>query len=243
MTDTSPSSNLADTNEAASNASSGSPGDLLGRPPIKRARAQLSCTPCRQGKLKCNRDHPVCDQCTKRGRKEACLYVPPPAKNKQAQNMRGRIRNLENLVVTLINQKSQEQGAATGESQCTTPQRQSQQATSKGPETPAKKEPDVDSFGQLRISNAGTENYVGATHWSNILKEIEEVKESLEDDDWAQDIQEDEWDHLSNWNLCLSQRILTHILQMLVRRSRSAFQSPSRKLCSSRSYIMLARQK
>ena len=95
--------------------------------------------------------------------------------------------------MTLINQKSQD-GAATGED--TVPQKQP--AAARLPETPAKEEPDVDSFGQLRISNAGNENYVGATHWSNILKEIEEVKESLEDDDWAQDIHDDEWDNFSN---------------------------------------------
>jgi hypothetical protein len=230
MTDASP-SNTSDNTEA-SHTNSGSPGDLLIRPPIRRARAQLSCTPCRQGKLKCNREHPVCDQCTKRGRKETCLYVPPPAKNKQAHNMRGRIRNLENLVVTLINQKSQVQGVPTG--QCT--DSQSQPTTSGGPEQPANEEPNVDSFGQLRISNAGNENYVGATHWSNILKEIEEVKESLRDDDWEQEIQEEEWDHFSNARFhCLHQGHLLTWSQMLVHRSHSASPSPPRKLCSSRS--------
>ncbi|KAK4550762.1 hypothetical protein LTR36_000341 [Oleoguttula mirabilis] len=70
----------------------------------KRARSQLSCTPCRLGKLKCNREKPACDQCTKRGRESACLFLPPPAKHKPAQNVKGRIRQLENLVVDLMNQ-------------------------------------------------------------------------------------------------------------------------------------------
>ena len=82
------------------------PGTTFARAPIKRARPQLSCTPCRQGKLKCNREQPICDQCSKRARE--CRYMPPP-QNKKTQNMRGRIRNLEDMVVNLLNQKEQEQ--------------------------------------------------------------------------------------------------------------------------------------
>ena len=109
-----------------SNGSGSSPSlapstELLSRPPIKRARPQLSCTPCRQGKLKCNREHPVCDQCAKRSRQDACQYVPPPPRNKQAQNMRGRIRNLESLVVNLINQKASEQDETTASAPKTNP--------------------------------------------------------------------------------------------------------------------------
>ncbi|KAF2192492.1 hypothetical protein K469DRAFT_731017 [Zopfia rhizophila CBS 207.26] len=164
--------------------------DLLSRPPIKRARAQLSCTPCRQGKLKCNREHPVCDQCTKRSRHNACQYVPPPSKNKQAQNMRGRIRNLENLVVNLINQKAQEQGTRDDTSEA---------AEGQAGDTVAQKEADdeanVESFGKLRISHAGAEtNYVGAGHWSSILKEIEDVKDSLDNEEEGDEPSEEVWD-------------------------------------------------
>ncbi|KAF2741355.1 hypothetical protein EJ04DRAFT_2556 [Polyplosphaeria fusca] len=171
-----------------------SPPDILGRAPIKRARPQLSCTPCRQGKLKCNREHPICDQCSKRSRHDACHYVPPPARNKQAQNMRGRIRNLESLVVNLINQKSQESG---------TPVKDIVTGAPNGDTRPDKDpdEADVESFGQLRISHAGEQtqtSYVGAGHWSSLLKEIEEVKEGLDDDDEAaEEAQEEEWDHFN----------------------------------------------
>ena len=155
--------------------------DLLARAPIKRARPQLSCTPCRQGKLKCSREHPVCDQCAKRSRHEACQYVPPPPRNKQAQNMRGRIRNLESLVVNLINQKQQETGEVP--------------VPIASVEQPATKESDElspETFGQLRISNQGNETYVGAAHWSAVLKEIEVVKNSIEDDEFED--QEEVWD-------------------------------------------------
>ncbi|KAF2007545.1 hypothetical protein P154DRAFT_454391 [Amniculicola lignicola CBS 123094] len=164
------------------------PADLLVRPPIKRARPQLSCVPCRQGKLKCSREHPVCDQCAKRSRHEACQYVPPPARNKQAQNMRGRIRNLENMVVNLINQKAQEQVPI-----------ESSVAEHNAPAPKEPEEPSAESFGMLRISHTGNEtNYVGAGHWSSLLKEIEEVKDSLDEDDGADEFSEDVWDEMDN---------------------------------------------
>jgi hypothetical protein len=132
--------------------------------------------------------------------------------------MRGRIRNLENLVVTLINQKAQEQEGSTAGPNFAS---QSGPHISGEPKKPANEEPHIDSFGQLRISTAGSENYVGAGHWSNILKEIEEVKASLEEDDWTQEVQEEEWDHFSNstrWPLhrniglhCHRRTLISHI--------------------------------
>lgn len=157
MSETSPSNN----SESSTSATVPQPVslDLLARTPIKRARPQLSCTLCRQGKLKCNREHPVCDQCAKRSRHDACQYVPPPARNKQAQNMRSRIRNLESLVVNLINQKSQDQGAADPDLAAS-----AQKASTKASNY-ADTEPNAETFGQLRISNTGNEtSYVGAGH-------------------------------------------------------------------------------
>jgi hypothetical protein len=104
--------------------------------------------------------------------------------------MRGRIRNLESLVVSLINQKQQENGADGQD----------------GTEKPAKTDDDkpendtsdglnVESFGQLNITNSGTGEYVGAGHWSSLLKEIEDVKDSMDNDDWADETAEDEWNY------------------------------------------------
>ncbi|KAF2467236.1 uncharacterized protein BDR25DRAFT_376125 [Lindgomyces ingoldianus] len=184
LTDTSPSN----ASELSTGTSITPPVEIFARPPIKRARPQLSCTPCRQGKLKCNREHPVCDQCSKRSRHESCKYVPPPPRNKQAQNMRGRIRNLETLVVNLINQKTHEQGDTLV----------NERNRSCKTEVEVNREPEIDSFGQLRISHAGTEtSYVGAGHWSSILKEIEEVKDSLEDSEGEDDANEEVWDDIS----------------------------------------------
>jgi hypothetical protein len=102
--------------------------------------------------------------------------VAPPPRNKQAQNMRGRIRNLESLVVNLISQKEQDQKTVGAEP----------------PEEPKAEELNPDTFGQLHISNSGNEtHYVGAYHWSSLLKEIEEVKMGLEDE-------EEQWDHAAS---------------------------------------------
>lgn len=83
----------------------------------KRARSQLSCVPCRTGKLKCNREKPACDQCIKRSRDSACAFVPAPVKHKPTQNVKGRIRQLENLVVDLMNQNRQSVPSGGGEKQ------------------------------------------------------------------------------------------------------------------------------
>ncbi|KAK3696142.1 hypothetical protein LTR37_018113 [Vermiconidia calcicola] len=175
----------------------------------KRARSQLSCTPCRQGKLKCNRQHePACDQCIKRNRESACIFVPPPAKHKPAQNVKGRIRQLETLVVDLMNQnrggqevqpqangtggekrrQSGSSGNALADSSRSVPYSQptppsdndtSPQFTERSPE-------DVDSattpFGQMKISKDEI-SYVGESHWGAILNSISDLKRDLGDEE------------------------------------------------------------
>ncbi|EME87634.1 uncharacterized protein MYCFIDRAFT_28434, partial [Pseudocercospora fijiensis CIRAD86] len=141
----------------------------------KRARSQLSCTPCRQGKLRCNRSHdPACDQCLKRDRQSACVYVPPPAKQKPTQNVKGRIRQLENLVVDLMNQQNQNGTDGKSDQENQNARRESSNTTS-----------DVDGatkpFGQMRISKNEI-SYVGETHWQAILHGISELKRDLGDE-------------------------------------------------------------
>jgi Fungal Zn(2)-Cys(6) binuclear cluster domain len=101
----------------------------------KRARQQLSCTHCRAGKLKCDRQHP-CDQCLKRSRAEQCTYLPAPPKKargsakrnsvnggnlsslrnnntRPGKNTKDRIAELEGLVRDLIRNQGTPQGRAT----------------------------------------------------------------------------------------------------------------------------------
>ena len=176
----------------------------------KRARSQLSCTPCRQGKLKCNRQHdPACDQCIKRNRESACIYVPPPAKHKPAQNVKGRIRQLENLVVDLMNQNrtqtetsnteekrdSHDATARTGAFSQPTPPSDNDttppSATERSQQSGDSPE-DVDSattpFGQMKISKNEI-SYVGESHWGAILNSISDLKRDLgEEEELGEDV-------------------------------------------------------
>ncbi|KAF2105177.1 hypothetical protein BDV96DRAFT_655876 [Lophiotrema nucula] len=80
--------------------------------------------------------------------------------------MRGRIRNLESLVVNLINQKAQEQGGTPSEAAIGGGTKDSEVADT---------EPAMESSGQLHIGHDRLEtNYTAPGHWSSLLKEIEE---------------------------------------------------------------------
>lgn len=169
----------------------------------KRARTQLSCTPCRTGKLKCDRASP-CEPCLKRGREAACTYPPPPAKSKPA-NVKGRIRQLESLVVDLMNQQQKQSlstpGTAGSQSGC------SRSAVSETVDSIPYTEPTPPSdhesglrhssvsydagspesgverpFGHMSISKDEV-SYHGAGHWQTILSSISDLKNELENDE------------------------------------------------------------
>lgn len=191
----------------------------------KRARSQLSCTPCRQGKLKCNRQHdPACDQCIKRNRESACVFVPPPVKNKPAQNVKGRIRQLESLVVDLMNQNRSAQGSGSAGkdsekgpgsrpnagpfSQPTPPSDNDTSPTSGGgsQRTGDGLFDDVDAaatpLGQMKISKDEI-SYVGESHWGAILDSISDLKRDFDDDAAEEEeVQEEKSPDSahSNWN-------------------------------------------
>ncbi|KAF2719447.1 hypothetical protein K431DRAFT_228699, partial [Polychaeton citri CBS 116435] len=156
----------------------------------KRARSQLSCTPCRQGKLKCNRERdPACDQCIKRGRESACIYVPPPAKNKPSQNVKGRIRQLETLVVDLMNkQNKQAADDNSREDQGVSSRRASRNASGETAGTDHVSKP----FGQMKISRNEI-SYVGEAHWQAILDGISDLKRDFADET-GEDETEETWD-------------------------------------------------
>ncbi|GME36962.1 hypothetical protein GTA08_BOTSDO09946 [Neofusicoccum parvum] len=164
-------------------------------PPTKvtRVRPQLSCIPCRQGKLKCNRQHPACDQCVKRSREAQCNYVPPPPKDRtrKAKDMRGRIRHLESLVVDLMNGKDPRAlslnpaDPQSSSRRLPTPDQPSPEhhAASDGPKTHSSSGDDdlsfPSAFGALKISDEET-MYMGGSHWMAVLNDIKEVKSFLE---------------------------------------------------------------
>lgn len=169
----------------------------------KRARTQLSCTPCRTGKLKCDRASP-CEPCVKRGREAACIYPPPPVKSKPT-NVKGRIRQLESLVVDLMNQQ-QKQPLSTPDTS-RSPVARSRSAASEFTESVPYVEPTSPSdrssgprnrsvsrsasgsesgidkpFGHMSIKKDEV-SYHGAGHWQTILSSIADLRHELDQDE------------------------------------------------------------
>jgi hypothetical protein len=161
----------------------------------KRARQQLSCTACRSGKLRCDRQQP-CDQCIRRSRDSSCQYLAPPPKKKQNRNTKDRIAHLEGLVVQLMNKDGSVASDTTSKE--STPANKStngsNKATESHPESNGDSKPSPSSgsdsipdssdigFGQLKISHGQTK-YKGASHWESILESIADVKAALDSDD------------------------------------------------------------
>jgi len=150
----------------------------------KRARQQLSCTACRHGKLRCNRQQP-CDQCLKRSKASSCQYLAPPEKKRKVRNTKDRIAHLEGLVVQLMSQN----GPGTGSSPGSLNGSDSASATSRTRDSSSNSPPvssDAGSrnsqqqrsncatsvtAGQLTVANGET-HYHGAGHWEAILEDV-----------------------------------------------------------------------
>lgn len=160
----------------------------------KRARSQLSCIPCRNGKLKCDRRRePACDQCMKRNREGACTWAPPPNKQKKTQSVKGRVRQLEEMVVDLMNQQ---RGTSQNEGKDESEKRRAGEPTppsSDENESPSRRD-DIDCtkpFGQMRVSKNEI-SYVGETHWKAILSGIDSLRRELEDEEEVPDEEDDD---------------------------------------------------
>ncbi|KAH8702172.1 hypothetical protein BGW36DRAFT_112681 [Talaromyces proteolyticus] len=89
-----------------------------------RGRPQLSCTPCKRRKLKCDRARP-CDNCVKRSEAETCVYPANGStgrdQTRESRKTKKRIERLESLVMELLdkgaqNHESFSDGPATSES-------------------------------------------------------------------------------------------------------------------------------
>lgn len=130
--------------------------DTSNNPPIKRNRVQLSCTPCRHAKLKCDREKP-CSQCVKRGRSSLCTFPSPVARKRPALSMQNRLKHLESLV----------KGAMAGQPS-NGPQR-----SHPGSATILDKHIEKDNSGRLVGPNGAT--YIGATHWAAMLEDVRSI--------------------------------------------------------------------
>ncbi|KIV85801.1 hypothetical protein PV11_01458 [Exophiala sideris] len=136
-----------------------------------RNRRQLSCTPCRQRKLRCNRGKP-CENCVKRKAVEACGY--PEAANRGSRKpvkVQERINRLESLFLELSEKNdtsfSSEDDAAV-------------EATMVDHETT------VSTYQVLPNGSGVLKDGTGngtPTNWQTILEDITEIREYFEDHD------------------------------------------------------------
>ena len=151
----------------------GSSPNVISGTPIgqKRPRTQLSCTLCRQGKLKCNKSHPACDQCLKRSRGPSCVYLAPAARNKSAENVKGRIQNLERLVVDLMKSDPNAKLSLPDGVAQTTPSQV--EGSDQAQDQLAKEEsfPMDEAIGHMTIRE-GEMSYTGGLHWAAILDDV-----------------------------------------------------------------------
>lgn len=170
----------------------------------KRNRIPLSCAPCRQRKLKCNRQSP-CDNCVKRGDSASCAYAAPATRKKGSQSssmanatpddMQNRIDRLEGLVLSLMTSGPQSSISAPEAAQVLSAGASSIGSGSLGPSLDAdldenqmmddadhgEDESETDgvtkSFGILKVDAERQKTfYIGEAHWAALLNEIGEVK-------------------------------------------------------------------
>ncbi|KAG7057713.1 fungal specific transcription factor domain-containing protein [Colletotrichum scovillei] len=135
----------------------------------KRSRVLLSCGPCRASKLKCDRSEP-CGQCLKKSRPEGCVYAPKPEKQKPAKGMAARLKRLEGMVRTMMDEGGGVAGAGPGGPQ-----------TTGAAADAVEEEKGVAQPGGQLVQGGRASTYVGATHFMAILEDIEDMKSYFEE--------------------------------------------------------------
>ncbi|KAH8692204.1 putative C6 transcription factor [Talaromyces proteolyticus] len=158
----------------------------------KRNRVPLSCAPCRQRKLKCNRSHP-CENCVKRGDASSCSYAQLGSRKKSSatqsssnspDDMQNRIDRLESLVLSLMTNGSQSAGPAAAvaalsgnDSIGSVPNSQDLELDDDvdGQEE-SETESVTKSFGIMKMDN-NKSMYISEAHWASVLNDIAEVRQ------------------------------------------------------------------
>ncbi|KAI8674091.1 Fungal-trans domain-containing protein [Fusarium keratoplasticum] len=157
---------------------------------MQPARGILSCSSCRQRKLKCNRDEP-CSNCVTRN--VSCVYPPwprgraPVAQRRDAvqvnQQLDARVRQLEQLLGNIVSQMPSERRAANSQtsgdfagSEDTLPSGTSSQHLTSGSSPSGELE-----VKPGRMVSSNTEMiYVSGSHWTAICTEVEKIREHLD---------------------------------------------------------------
>ncbi|KAF5021656.1 hypothetical protein F66182_6314 [Fusarium sp. NRRL 66182] len=131
----------------------------------KRSRVLLSCAPCRNSKLKCDREQP-CGQCAKKDRAAQCAYAPKPDRKRPAKGMSARLKRLEGMVREMM----ETEGADVRNSSTIS------NGSMAGPEVQC----------HVVHSERAT-TYVGATHCMAMLEDIQDMKCYFEQSDELED--------------------------------------------------------
>jgi hypothetical protein len=143
--------------------------------PHKRNRTQLSCTNCRQAKLKCDRQKPHCLQCEKKGRASLCSFPSPAARKKPTVSMQNRLKHLESLVKDVMGTgQSPSMQQIENHAQHSNVNLLSNAASVHGANGFTDLMEDTTataSSGQVLLG-ASESTYVGATHWAAILEDV-----------------------------------------------------------------------
>ncbi|RGP74614.1 hypothetical protein FSPOR_1191 [Fusarium sporotrichioides] len=153
-------------------------------------RATLSCSSCRQRKLKCDRDEP-CSNCV--ARNVSCQYAPWPRGRAAAQrrdnrqtDLNDRVRHLETLLGSIVSQLPSQQGSSSGSPSIKSPastyitNQGSLHSSSNGDSTEVKP-------GRL-MANPNETIYVSSSHWSAICHEVEYIREHLDETNESADL-------------------------------------------------------
>ncbi|KAL4743510.1 fungal-specific transcription factor domain-containing protein [Aspergillus similis] len=130
------------------------------------ARAIISCTFCRQKKLRCDRLRP-CGSCVKRGLNCVFLNPSPPTRTappRSTRQLNQRVRELEELVNALARAKDTRE-----------PDHKSDQIVDGADDAI------TSSLGRIQVGETGT-SYVSGAHWVALQDSIAEIKECLDSD-------------------------------------------------------------
>ncbi|EXJ93043.1 hypothetical protein A1O3_01599 [Capronia epimyces CBS 606.96] len=150
----------------------------------KRNRQPLSCGPCRLKKLKCDRGHP-CETCIKKGDQRSCTYgkaapaaaTARPEAGSASVSSRGkaqeRLQHLEQLVMRMVDGSASASASASTGSSATSSSQADTAATDADPGSSS-----MAKEGHLHVGPSES-RYVGSTHWSAILEDIQELKTTL----------------------------------------------------------------
>ncbi|RYO85055.1 hypothetical protein DL764_009240 [Monosporascus ibericus] len=157
------------------------------------------------GRLKCNRGHPSCENCIKRGDTQSCVYATPTSRRKNQNSvgassspddMQNRIDRLEGLVLSLMHGGANIDASSVAAAASATGAKSAAAAPSSTDSSSfARIEMDEDgairddeadsdtddglatSVGILKLdADKGKSMYIGQEHWHTLLSDISEVK-------------------------------------------------------------------